>query len=143
MRSIVKYFAIACFAVIAPLSADAAPAKKAPASVSITLTNGATSSLVEFTLIETVPAPAPAPKSTDWWAVPLTWFSSDQPAEPTTRETNLLKAPLASKKSVAVKLGTACESTISAKFEDGSSIDPVTMNFCKDRKLTLTAPAAQ
>ena len=45
-------------------------------------------------MIETVPAPAPAPKSTDWWAVPLTWFSSDQPAEPTTRETNLLKAPL-------------------------------------------------
>ena len=146
MRSLSYYLAIGCVAVFAASAAHAtakpaAPAKKAPTGASVTLVNGGTSAVVEFSKIEIIPAPAPAPQSQDWWAAPMNWFSSDKPAEPTTRETNLLKAPLAPKKSVALKLGAECKVTVSAKFEDGSSIDPVAMDFCKDKKLTLKAPA--
>ena len=146
MRSLSYYLAIGCVAVFATSAAyatakPAAPVKKAPPSPSVTLVNGSTSAVVEFTKIEVIAAPAPAPKSQDWWAAPMNWFSSDKPAEPTTQETNLLKAPLAPKKSIALKLGSECNVTVSAKFEDGSSIDPVTMDFCKDKKLTLKAPA--
>ena len=146
MRSLSKVLAIGFIAVVATTAAHATtkpatPAKKATPTASVTLVNGSTSAVVEFTKIEVIPAPAPAPQSQDWWAAPMNWFSSDKPAEPTTQETNLLKAPLAPKKSIALKLGSECNVTISAKFEDGSSIDPVTMDFCKDKKLTLKAPA--
>lgn len=146
MRSMSYYLAIGCVAVFAASAAHATakpatPAKKAAPGASVTLVNGSASAVVEFTKIEIIPAPAPAPKSQDWWAAPMSWFSTDKPAEPTTRETNLLSAPLAPKKSIALKLGSDCTVTVSAKFEDGSSIDPVTMDFCKDKKLTLKAPA--
>ena len=146
MRSMSYYLAIGCVAVFAASAAHATakpatPAKKAVPTASVTLVNGSPSAVVEFTKIEIIPAPAPAPKSQDWWAAPMNWFSNDKPAEATTRETNLLKAPLAPKKSIALKLGSDCNVTVAAKFEDGSSTDPVTMDFCKDKKLTLKAPA--
>ncbi len=148
MRSLSNYLAIACVVVFAASAAHATtkpatPAKKAPAGVSVTLVNGGASAVVDFTKIEVVAAPAPAPKSQDWWAAPMNWFSSDKPAEPTTTETNLLTAPLAPKKSVVLKLGKECKVTVSAKFEDGSSIDPVAMDFCKDKKLTLKGPSEE
>ena len=148
MRSLSYTLAIGCVAAFAATAAHAitkpaAPAKKAPAAVSVTLVNGGASPVVEFSKIEVVAAPAPAPQSQDWWAAPMNWFSSDKPAEPTTSETNLLAAPLAPKKSVVLKLGKDCKVTVSAKFEDGSSIDPVAMDFCKDKKLTLKGPSEE
>jgi len=108
----------------------------------ISLSNSADSSLIAFNITETVPAApvAAAPASTDWWMAPVnmvsSWTAPAQPG-PTTRVVNLLKKPIAAKKSASVNLGTACNVTISAEFQDGSTIDPVAMDLCKDKKLNI------
>jgi hypothetical protein len=115
---------------------------KKPADYTITVTNSSTAALTAFNITEVVPAAvaAPAAKSNDWWMAPVDWVSSmtaPAPAAPTTRVVNLLKKPIASKKSAVVTLGKSCSVTISASFEDGSSIDPVAMDLCKDKKLNI------
>lgn len=114
---------------------------KKPADYTITVTNSSTAALTAFNITEVVAAAAaPAPKSSDWWMAPVDWVSSmtaSAPAAPTTRVVNLLKKPIASKKSALVTLGKSCSVTISASFEDGSSIDPVAMDLCKDKKLNI------
>ena len=144
MNNFTKGLVIGSLILLGASAAQAAP-KKPAGDVSVTLANASASALVDFSLIEMVPAPAATPKSHDWWAAPLDWFSSNNAdAAPVTRAVNLLKSPLAPKKSVSVKIGKECKATVSAKFEDGSSIDPVEMDFCKDRKLTLKgAPTAE
>ncbi len=137
MNRLIKALVIGSLTLIGATAAQAAP-KKPAGEVSVTLANASASALVDFSLIETVPAPAPAAKSHDWWAAPLDWFSPNSAAAaPVTRTVNLLKSPLAPKKSVSVKIGKECKATVSAKFEDGSSVEPVEMDFCKDRKVTL------
>jgi hypothetical protein len=129
---------------LAGLVAGAAVAKepKKAADYMITISNSGASALTAFTLIETVPAavaPAPA-KSGDWWMAPVDMVSgwtAPAPAAPTVRKTNLLKAPIAPKKSASVNLGKSCKVTISASFEDGLSVDPVAMDLCKDKKLNI------
>jgi hypothetical protein len=115
---------------------------KKPADYTITLTNSSASALTAFNITEVVPAApaAAAPKSDDWWMAPVNMFNSltaPAPAAPTTRVINLLKKPVAAKKSVVVNLGKSCTVTVSASFEDGSSIDPVAMDLCKDKKLSI------
>lgn len=79
MRSLSKVFAIGFIAVVATSAAHATtkpatPGKKAAPTASVTLVNGSTSAVVEFTKIEIIPASAPAPQSQDWWAAPMNWF---------------------------------------------------------------------
>jgi hypothetical protein len=132
--------------IVAIIAAIAAPAfgkeAKKPADFVITVANAGSSALTSLTITEVVPAPvvAPAAQSNDWWMAPVNMVSSwtaPAPAAPTTRIIELLKKPIAAKKSASVVLGKACAVTISAKFEDGSTVDPVGMDLCKDKKLNI------
>jgi len=115
---------------------------KKPADVVITVSNSSAATLTEFNLTEVVPAApvATAPKSNDWWMAPVNMVSSwTTPAQqaPTTQVINLLKKPIPAKKSASVKLGKSCNVTLSAVFDDGSTVDPTPMDLCKDKKLSI------
>ena len=123
------------------LPALAKEAKK-PADFVITVSNSSAAALTELNLTEIVPAApvAAAPKSNDWWMAPVNMVSSwtaPTPAAPTTRVVNLLKKPVPAKKSASVTLGKSCNVTISAVFDDGSTVDPTPMDLCKDKKLSI------
>jgi hypothetical protein len=51
---------------------------------------------------------------------------------------NLLKDSIAPHKSAKVNIGKSCNVTIAIDFEDGTSIEPVKHNFCKDHLLRVT-----
>ena len=133
-------------AIVALVAAIAAPAyaknAKKPADFMIMVVNTGSSALTSLTLTEVVPAvsaPAPA-KSSDWWMAPVDMVSSLMPAAPpapTTRTVELLKSPIAAQKSANVCLGKACKVTISAVFEDGSTVEPSETDLCKDKKLQI------
>jgi hypothetical protein len=51
---------------------------------------------------------------------------------------NLLKNSIEPNKSAKVNIGKACNVTMAIDFEDGTSIEPVKHNFCKDHVLRVT-----
>ncbi len=136
-----KLFGIIALAAVISAPAFAKEAKK-PADFVITVANTGTSALTSLTLTEVVPAPAVAApaQSSDWWMAPVnvvTSWTAPAPAAPTTRTVELLKKPVAAQKSAPVSLGKACKVTLSATFEDGSTIDPNEIDLCKDKKLKI------
>jgi|GEM_PF-2492547 hypothetical protein len=51
---------------------------------------------------------------------------------------NLLKSAIEPNASTKVNIGKDCNVTIAIDFEDGTSIEPVKHNFCKDHVLRVT-----
>ena len=141
MKKLIAIVALVA-AIAAPAYAKNAKNAKQPADFMITVVNTGSSALTSLTLTEVIPAavaPAPA-KSTDWWMAPVNMVSSwtaPAPAAPTTQTIELLKKPIPAQKSASISLGKACKVTISAVFEDGSTVEPSETDLCKDKKLQI------